>query len=80
MLISTFYVWRRSNHLADKVPVMGYWFASSALIFSTLVSLLAAPSITSLPIVHPKTVSTLVMAVAGGWFALKALKKNPIPL
>jgi hypothetical protein len=44
--------------------------------FSALISILTAPSIANLPLYHPKTLSCLVMVVAGGLFAVKACRKK----
>lgn len=78
MVFTALYMWRNRRHFTEKAPVMGYWFASSVLLFSTLLNLLTTPSITSLPLFHPKTFSCLVMGLAAMVLAAKALKKKPV--
>ena len=80
MLLTAFYAWRNRHHLSEKASVLGYWFASSSLIFSTLLNLVTAPAIASLPLYHPKTLSCLVMGLAGGLFAVKAFKRKSATL
>lgn len=79
MLLAAMYMWRKRFYFAENPEygrVIGYWLASSVLLFATLLSLLTAPSIVSLPLYHMKTLSCLIMSFGGLMFAAKALKKK----
>lgn len=76
LLFMAFYIWRDRCRFTETTPRMGYWLISSIFAFSALISILTAPSIANLPLYHPKTLSCLVMVVAGGLFAVKACRKK----
>jgi uncharacterized membrane protein len=76
LLLMALHIWRNSSHFTEKARRMGFSLTSSALIFAALISILTAPSIANLPLYHPKTLSCLVMVVAGGLFAVKACRKK----
>ena len=77
LLFMAFYIWRNRCRFSETTPRMGYWLISSIFAFSAMISLLTATNITILPPSHPKTLSCLVMVVAGGLFAVKACRKKP---
>lgn len=77
LLFMAFYIWRNRCRFSETTPRMGYWLISSIFAFAAMISLLTAPNITILPPYHPKTLSCLVMVVAGGLFAVKACRKKP---